>query len=340
MIANAQYDIRTNRKCSLGKKSSRYATFDRSQLDIASLNNRKHELSLSHVLPIQSRLHVNPSLRTVGSRIIRARANDSSVILMMGGHVIRSGVQRYIIDLMEKGYISCIAMNGAGVIHDFEFSLIGATTESVCHYIRQGHFGLWKETGQINDIISQAAERNMGLGESVGLVIEEERFPHKDISILATGHRLNIPITVHIGIGYDIVHEHPNCNGSAYGATSYQDFLIFTKVLESLEGGVLMSFGSAVMAPEIYLKSLSMVRNAARQAGEKITQFTTLVCDLLSISNDYHKEPAHDNPAYYFRPWKTILVRTVQDGGESFYVQGSHADTIPQLWTAISTMDG
>jgi hypothetical protein len=317
-------------------RTSQYPSFDRSRLEISSLTHRKHELTLSDILPLQPCHHIDPTFHIIGSRIIQSRLNNASVILMMGAHVIRSGVQRYIIDLMEKGYISCIAMNGAGVIHDFELAMIGATTENVCHYIRTGRFGLWQETGRINDIVTQAARKNIGLGESVGIVIEEEDFPNKDLSILAAGYRLNIPITVHVGIGYDIVHELPNCDGAAYGATSYKDFLIFAKVLESLEGGVLMNFGSAVMAPEIYLKALSMVRNVAKQEGKQIAQFTTLVCDLADIPEDIHIEPEKDNPAYYFRPWKTILVRTVLDGGESHYVQGNHADTIPRLWTAIA----
>jgi hypothetical protein len=213
--------------------------------------------------------------------------------------------------------------------------LIGATTESVSRYIQEGQFGLWQETGRINDIVAAAAQNRLGLGEGVGQVIEEEGFPHRDISVLAAGYRLGIPITVHVGIGYDIVHEHPNCDGAAYGATSYTDFLRFTKVLEKLQGGVVMNFGSAVMGPEVFLKGLAMVRNVARQQGRQISQFTTLVSDLQKLPETYHHEAPKEDPAYYFRPWKTMLVRTVTDGGESFYVQGPHATTIPQLWTAL-----
>lgn len=253
--------------------------------------------------------------------------------------MLRSGVQRYLIDMMERGCFSCIAMNGSGVIHDFEFALVGATTENVEHYIRNGQFGLWQETGRINDIVTEAAKEGRGLGEAVGRIIEEERFPHKDISLLAAGHRLQIPITIHVGIGYDIVHELPNCNGAAYGETSYTDFLRFAKILEFLEDGVVMNFGSTVMAPEIYLKALAMARNVANQEGKRISRFTTLVCDLVNLPDDYHTEPSRDNPAYYFRPWKTMLVRTVADGGESFYVQGCHADTITQLWTLFNKIE-
>ena len=175
----------------------------------------------------------------------------------------------------------------------------------------------------------------MGLGYAVGRVIQEERFPYHEISLLAAGYRLGIPITAHVGIGYDIVHELPNCDGAAYGATSYSDFLQFAGIMESLENGVIMNFGSAVMAPEIFLKALSMARNSARLKNRTINGFTTLVCDLVPLPSNYREEPTRDNPAYYFRPWKTMLVRTVADGGESYYVRGPHSETIPQLWDAL-----
>ena len=320
--------------------SEQFEEFDRSRLKVLPLSKRKHDLKFSDILPLEHSSFVEPAFHTIASRILAAKDRESAVVLMMGAHVIRSGIQRFLIDLMEQGYLTCIAMNGAGVIHDFEFALIGATTESVGHYIREGQFGLWQETGRINDIVSEGAKKNLGLGEAVGRVIENERFPCRDISILATGYRLNIPITVHVGIGYDIVHELPNCDGASYGATSYKDFLRFANVLESLENGVLMNFGSAVMGPEVYLKALSMVRNAACQDRRTISRFTTLVCDLKTLPDNYYKEPSHDNPDYFFRPWKTMLVRTVSDKGESFFVKGHHSNTIPQLWTAIVSYEG
>ena len=254
---------------------------------------------------------------------------------MMGAHVLRAGVQRYLIDLIENGYINCIATNGACVIHDWEFALIGKTTESVTKYIKDGRFGFWQETSQINDVVTEAAFEKMGLGESVGKAIFENNFPYQDISLYAACFRNQIPITVHVGIGYDITHQLPNCDGAAYGATSYIDFLRFTKALEDLDGGVAMVFGSSVMAPEVFLKALSMVRNVKRQEGKYIRHFATLVCDLYPVPDSYDVEPSKDTAAYYFRPWKTLLNRTVADGGKSFYVQGNHSETIPALWTAI-----
>lgn len=315
--------------------------FDRSALKFKVLKERKHELDISAVKDLNtnnrsSSICVSNKFNEIAAQIAQARKNKAAIILMMGGHVIRSGVQRYIIDLMEKGYISCIAMNGSGIIHDFEFALIGATTENVSNYIREGQFGLWKETGGINDYINQGYKDGLGMGEAIGKAIWEGDFPQKNISILSCGYKLKIPITVHVGIGYDIIHEHPNCDGAATGATSYRDFLYFVKIVQNLEGGVIMNFGSAVMAPEVFLKALSMARNVACQQEKEIKHFTALVCDLYDIPDNFSAEPDKNNAAYYFRPWKTMLIRTVLDGGKSFYIKGSHADTIPALWKALN----
>jgi hypothetical protein len=146
--------------------------------------------------------------------------------------------------------------------------------------------------------------------------------------------RLGVPLTVHVGVGYDIIHEHPNCDGAALGAASYCDFLVFTQTVTRLEGGVLLNFGSAVMGPEVYLKALSMARNVAHQEGRVVKHFTTGVFDLVPLDGDTRRQAPKSDPRYYYRPWKTILVRTVADGGESFYVQGDHRDTLPALYHA------
>jgi hypothetical protein len=314
---------------------SRYPLFDRSRLLLEPLADRRHDLTIEAILPLAAAEVHFPELDQVARTLLRARRDGAGVILMMGAHVLRSGVQRYLIDLMERGLITALAGNGACAVHDYELALIGATTESVARYIRDGRFGLWRETGRLNDIIAQAASEGMGLGEAVGREIDGEGYPHKDISLLAAAYRLRIPFTIHVGIGYDIIHEHPNCSGAALGAASYTDFLIFTNVLENLARGVVMNFGSAVMAPEVFLKALAMVRNAARGRGEKWPGFTSLVCDLHTLPAGYRTETAKNDPSYYYRPWKTMLVRTVAGEGTSYYVQGRHADTIPQLWTAL-----
>lgn len=313
--------------------------FDRSRLIVKPLGERVHDIDMATIIPLGPRTWRHPSIEAVSDRIKAARLAGGAVILMMGGHVIRSGSQRFIIDLMERGLITCLAMNGSCVIHDYEYALIGATTESVAKYIMEGQFGIWRETGRINDIINEAyagGPSEIGIGGAVGQAILDGEFPHKDISVLAAARRLGIPATVHVGIGYDIIHEMPNCDGAAIGALSYRDFLRFARVLDGLQGGVVMNFGSAVMAPEVYLKALSMARNVAHQEGRSINKFTTLVCDLQSLPQDISREPSKSCSGYYFRPWKTMLVRTVADGGESFYVHGTHADTIPALWKSAA----
>ena len=264
-----------------------------------------------------------------------AARSSAARILMMGAHVIKSGVSRQVIDLLRRGVFTHVAMNGAGGIHDFELARIGATTESVARYIRTGEFGLWDETAILNDWAVDAAQRGLGLGENFGRRILEERFPHRDVSILANAYELDIPVTLHVGVGYDITHEHPNCDGGAYGEASYRDFLIYTRAVEHLEGGVMVSLGSAIMGPEVYLKALSMARNVARQEGRRIADFMTAVFDLVPIQGNVHRELPKSDPGYYFRPHKTILVRTVADGGRSVYVCGDHRLSVPALRRAV-----
>jgi hypothetical protein len=310
--------------------------FDRSRLRIQPLAARQHDLDLSAVLPLDAPLPPfhHDALPLLGGRLAEARRCGATRILLMGAHVLRAGVARYLIDLMERGLLSHVAMNGAGPIHDWEFALIGATTESVARYIQTGEFGLWRETGWMNEVIRRGAQEGLGLGESLGLEILKGDFPHRDVSVLAAGVRLGVPVTVHVGIGYDILHEHPECDGAAVGQTSYQDFLAFAQAVTGLEGGVLLNFGSAVMGPEVYLKALAMARNVAHQEGKQIRRFTTGVFDLVPLDGDTRQQAPKSDPRYYYRPWKTILVRTVADGGEGFYVQGDHRLTVPHLHRA------
>ena len=335
-----------------------YPMFDRSRLKLKPLAERVHDMTLADVLPLDAagEPFEHPALPTIAQRILQARRNGAPIIVLMGAHVIKSGLSRFIIDLMARGIVTHIGMNGAGPIHDFELALVGATTESVARYIQEGQFGLWNETGWINDIVADGLRDGLGYGEALGKEISKSAnqqideptnqardgtrplthspirlFPHADISILAAGYRLRVPVTVHIGLGYDIIHEHPNCSGAALGEASYRDFLIFTEAVTRLQGGVFLNFGTAVMGPEVYLKALSMARNVAFQEGRQINQFTTAVFDLLELGDDLGHEAPKTDARYYYRPYKTILVRTVADGGESFYVRGGHRGTISAL---------
>jgi hypothetical protein len=314
-----------------------YPTFDRTRLILKPLSERKHDMTVEDVINLDDKIESfdDATLSEVAERVANAHRSGSQVILMMGAHVIKRGLSRFVIDLMERGLVTHIGTNGASAIHDFELALIGATTESVARYIQEGQFGLWQETGLINTAIAKGIQDGMGFGESVGCMIHEEQFPHRDISILAAGYRLRIPVTIHLGIGYDITHEHPNCNGADIGLASFRDFLIITQSILGLQGGVFLNFGTSVMGPEVYLKALSMARNVAHQEGKRINQFTTALFDLIDLGSDIHQEAPKTDARYYFRPYKTILVRTVQDGGESFYIRGDHQVSIPNLHQRI-----
>ena len=316
---------------------SKYPIFDRSQLLIQPLAERTHDLHLDFWMqPADAPMaYAHPDLPVLADRLLRARRENAARMLIMGGHVIKAGANRILIDLMERGLINHIAMNGAGAIHDYELARIGATTEKVARYIKSGQFGLWQETGELNDWVTEAAALQLGYGENLGRRLLASGYPHLDYSILAAGYRLGIPVTIHVGIGYDIIHEHPNCDGATLGAASYRDFLIFARTIQSLHHGVILNFGSAIMGPEVYLKALSMARNVAHQAGASIKEFCSAVFDLVPIHGDIHAELDKSDPGYYFRPHKTMLVRTVADGGESFYFCGDHRATLPALRGAL-----
>lgn len=322
-----------------------FELFDRSQLQLKALDERIHDLGSDtfqdpeHVhLPEHSELseHGEKTIDLLADRIIAAREKNASVIMAMGGHCIRAGNGILMAELARRGLITHFALNGACAIHDFEFAMIGSTTESVAKYISEGQFGLWKETGKLNDAAVLAAKEGYGYGERLGKMIEEENFKYRRESLLAAGYRYHVPVTVHVGIGCDIIHEHPNCDGAALGQSSYTDFLIYAKSVQNLENGVFMDFGSAVIGPEVYLKALSMARNVAKQHGEEIAHFTTAVFDLHDLEGkDIHEAPPKNDPRYYFRPWKTIMARTVSDGGESHYVCGKHNETVPKLYLKL-----
>lgn len=312
---------------------SKYEQFDRSRLLIGPLSERRHLVNLGDVLQLGEAPmpFEHPSLPPVADAVAGAVQRGAAVVLMMGAHVIKQGLSRYICDLIRRRWVSVVATSGAGPIHDFELGRIGATSESVSENIRDGRFGMWEETGELNDIVKRGGEEGLGYGEAVGKFIAASDFPHKDVSIFAAAYEAGVPATVHVGVGYDITHEHPNCDGAAIGAASYRDFLIFARILENLEGGVVLCFGTAVMGPEVYLKGLAMGRNVARQEHREIRRITSAVFDLVELSGDLTVEAPKDSPEYYYRPFKTVLVRTVRDGGTSHYIRGDHRATIPAL---------
>lgn len=317
---------------------SRHPLFRIQDVKMRDIAERGHDLTVDQVLPLSddSVQASTPELIELSQRILAARQSNRPVIIMMGAHAIKLGLSRFLIDLLRRKWVTHLALNGAGVIHDFELSMVGGTSEDVAKWIAVGQFGLWRETSVLNDLIRDAAQRGEGLGEGVGRAIVEGNYPWQSLSLAATGWRMATPVTCHVSIGSDIIHALPNCDGAALGQTSYTDFLIFARAIQELEGGVFLNIGSAVTGPEVYLKALSMARNVARQQEREIKHFTTAVFDLVSLPQDWKQAaPSKTQAGYYYRPWKTILLRTVADGGESFYIQGDFRVTIPGLWKCL-----
>ena len=313
--------------------TSKYPVFDRRALTVLPLSSRTSDMSISNVLPLDAPAppFPHPDLPTLAEAMADARRRGAGIILLMGAHVIKQGLSRYVIDLVRRGWVSALAMNGACSIHDYELARTGATTESVARYISEGQFGLWRETGDLNEVVRAGNAEGLGYGEALGRHIASSSFPHRDVSIFAAAYTCDVPATVHVGIGYDITAEHPSFDGAAIGEASYRDFLVLARTVENLEGGVVLCYGTAVMGPEVYLKALAMARNVARRQGREIRHFTSAVFDLVPIAGDVRAEAPKDSPEYYYRPYKTVLVRTVRDGGRSFYFRGDPRATLPAL---------
>ena len=202
------------------------------------------------------------NLRQVASSVVAAYKNKKAVVVGMGAHVIKVGLSPVIIDLMERGIINAVAMNGACIVHDFEIAYAGMTSEDVDAEIDKGEFGMSEETGKLlNKAIKRGVKKGWGIGKSVGQMINSSKYPYKDLSILAAGARLGVAVTVHVAIGTDIIHIHPQMDGKATGEGSSRDFKLFAGVVANLEGGAYLNIGSAVLLPEVFLKALTLVRN-------------------------------------------------------------------------------
>lgn len=256
------------------------------------------------------------NLKAVMAEVLRAHKSGKTVVLGMGAHVIKVGLAPLIIDLMKRGVISAVAMNGAGVVHDFELAYLGSTSEDVDKEICSGNFGMAEETGRlINGAIKKGAKAKKGLGDSVGEMIERSRYPYKDLSILAAGARYGVPVTVHVAIGTDIIHIHPGMDGEATGKTSLHDFKVLCSVVSTLEGGVFINLGSAVIIPEILLKALTLTRNL----GHKVKHITTVNMDFIQ----------------HYRPATNVVRRPTMDGGKGYSLTGHHEIMFPLLYAGI-----
>lgn len=251
-------------------------------------------------------------LREVAAAIARARKAGRPVILAFGGHVIKTGLSPIIIGLMEEGVITTVAMNGAAAIHDLEIGLAGRTSEDVEGYLKDGLFGMARETGEHMNAAAVDGRRD-GFGAALGARIS--RFPCSDRSVLAATHRLGIPATVHVSIGADIVHSHPSADGAAIGEASLTDFKLLTSQISGLEGGVYINLGSAVMMPEVFVKALNLARNL----GAKVGRFTTVNMDMIQ----------------HYRPRVNVVNRPTSEGGKGYAITGHHEIMFPLVAAAV-----
>ncbi len=291
---------------------------DFSKIKTISIKQRKNKVRLNDLIkPEDSKVLINSKdFDGLIEKIIQAHKNKKQVILMMGAHMIKVGMSLLIIDLMKKGVIKHIAMNGAGPIHDFELALIGETSEYAERTIEDGTFGMIEETGSIlNEAIKEGAENNDGFGHAVGKKINDLNLPNKEYSILYNAYKLNIPATVHVAIGTDVIHQHPSCNGADVGKTSYQDFKIFTESVSKLENGVILNTGCAVILPEVFLKALTIARNL----GFKVKNITAANFDMID----------------HYRPKENVVKRPTSLGGKGFIIIDKHEKTIPSLHRKI-----
>ena len=254
--------------------------------------------------------------RTVDA-IVAARRRDAGVIWGIGAHVIKTGVSPVLIDLMRRGYVSALAMNGAGVIHDFEIALVGATSEDVDEALGPGRFGMADETGRLlNQIIVDAARQKVGFGQAVGRYLTTTGARYRDRSLNAVAAELGIPVTVHVAVGTDIIHMHPAASGAAIGDVSLRDFRYFASCVARLHGGVYINCGSAVVLPEVFLKAVALARNR----GTDLAGLTTVNIDFLRM----------------YRPQTNVVTRPVAGtGGVGISLVGHHEILIPLIAAAV-----
>jgi len=315
--------------------------FSRKQIKTKSLKQRFSKTKIKETaISIDNNYHcANKDISKISKIIIKARKNNRPVILVFGAHLIKNGLSLVLRQLIKEGFITHLATNGAGIIHDWEFAFLGKSEEDVRDAVSKGEFGIWEETGKyINTAINHGAKRGIGLGQSVGEMIANDKFTKhrfKKYSVLDMAYKENIPFTVHPGFGYDIIHTHPLCNGSAIGKSADIDFLKFVDSVSRLNGGVYLSVGSAIMSPMIFEKSLSMSRNVAKQKGEDVDDFAIVVNDIQAGGSwkwGTGKEPKKTDPAYYLRFCKTF---DRMGSREMYYVQADNRDFLCSLYKEL-----
>jgi hypothetical protein len=306
----------------------KYDEFDLSDVRTYPLGSRK---SKAHAADFARPVQPGASVRTLVEslpnilaaadfrRVVQAIADarrSGGILWGIGAHVVKTGLGPVVIDLMERGYVSAIATNGAAVIHDFEIALSGATSEDVDESLGPGRFGLAEETGRgLNAAINIGVERGMGIGQSVTDFLSAEERPFARLSVLAAAARLNIPVTVHVALGTDVIHMHPSASGRALGEGSLRDFRYLVGNVARLEQGVYVNCGSAVVLPEVFLKAVALVRNR----GISLSGLTTVNLDFIRS----------------YRPQTNVVTRPTAGSGRGFSLVGHHELMLPLLAAAI-----
>jgi hypothetical protein len=270
--------------------------------------------SFSQFLDSLPRILIGNDFRAIVEATVAAVKHHRPVLVMMGAHPIKCGLNPVFVDLMRRGIVNALAFNGAGAIHDFELAMIGETSEDVQRGLDDGSFGMIDETGKrMNAALAEGVRQGIGAGRALGEAILTGRFANKDLSILHQGVASKIPVTVHIAIGTDIIHQHPTTDGSVLGEATYLDFQKFASVVAQLEGGVALNIGSAVIMPEVFLKALTIARNL----GHTVDNFTTANFDMIR----------------QYRPSENVVKRPTHKGGRGFSITGHHELLVP-LWAA------
>jgi hypothetical protein len=256
--------------------------------------------------------------------IANAKARDRGVIVMLGGHVVKTGLAPLLVDLMERGIITHVAMNGSAAIHDYEIARFGGTSEDVAAGLKDGTFGMAEETGrELNEAFTAGMRAGQGMGESVAIALEQKELAHPELSVLLNARRLGVPASVHAALGAEIIHQHPAASGAAIGDTSHRDFRRLAHSIARLDdGGVVLNLGSAVIMPEVFLKALTIARNLS--GNGKPNGFVG--CDL-----DMQR---------HYRPRMNVVQRPTLHGGKGFEITGHHEIMVPLLvWSVISKIE-
>jgi hypothetical protein len=332
----------------------RYEIFDAEKIQTYPVSNRINKVKLSDLVDLREVLRTQyavgeqeSDIVELAEKMVEASRDKKPVIWFTGAHLVKNGLGPIVIDLVRRGIVTLVATNGAGIIHDYELALIGETSEYVPNALPEGQFGMAEELNYINAALAEGNERNLGYGESIGRLIEDGEFrtavekrlgletpiafQHPEASVVAACYEQKIPLTVHVGIGTDVIDQHSNFDGQTKGGCSGRDFLIYTQMVSKLQqGGVVLNVGSAVTGPEVLLKAISMVGNVGRPADRIVTADFDL--------KPYHADAMRDESScfYYFRHHKSVVARIPEAlNGTGFYIQGDQKTTIPRLYQAI-----